>query len=316
MTVFRFAIDERSFRLAGLQAADVAPAIRALIGLVRELISTGHGVCFDPDMFNLPVWGGLTFYELFSAEEIDLSVDDEIEATTYFSPLLRWDEVGGAMPSTLDLTVANGPVETSGTIAWAHAQAPMKLRSAACIACSATRPLGLNDVTLAAGGKERVWFVDDMSGVQAYFRGLLSIHATAPSDFADLAPDAFPALDFVSNSFGGIKNMSRGLPQIAPDLVRHLAALSDHGEEVFRGAWINAPAAFGANGVNLSDENGKTKQNKVAKRERTKMISGKEISFWWHSKIEADRDRIHFNPDAVPGGGRILIGIFCRHLTN
>lgn len=107
--------------------------------------------------------------------------------------------------------------------------------------------------------------------------------------------------------------MSRGLPQIAPDIVHHLGALSDYGQTVFQAAWIGAGASFGARGVNLSDENGKTKQNQVARKERARLIDGKEVLFWWHTKIEPDRDRIHFNPDSVSSGSKILIGIFCRH---
>ena len=316
MTVFRFAIDDRSFRLAGLPAGDVALAIKALIGLVRDVTNAGHGVCFDPDMFTMPVWGGLSFYELFTAETLELSIDDQIAASTYFATIVRWDDVDGAAPTSLDVSVAGGPIETSGTLAWAHARASLKLSAAACISCVAARPLGLNDVQLIGSGLEKIWFVNDMPGVRDYLRGLLSTHTGAPVDLELLAGDAFPQLTFVNGSFAGIKSMSRGLPQIAPDIVRHLGTLSDYGQAVFKRPWIGAEASFGARGVSLSDENGKTKQNKVARKERVRTIDGQEVLFWWHTKIEPDRDRIHFNPDSVPGGGRILIGIFCRHLSN
>ncbi|MCA1197312.1 hypothetical protein K9B35_04985 [Sphingomonas sp. R647] len=316
MTVFRFAIDERSFQLTGLPADQVAPAIKALIDLLREVTNAGHRVCFDPDMFTMPIWGGLSFYELFTAGTVGLSVEDQIAATTYFATIVRWDDVNGPAPAALDVSVSGGPMETSGTLAWAHTRASLKLSAAACISCAATRPLGLNDVQLIGGGLEKIWFVNDMAGVRNFFRDLLSVHAGAPADLELLASDAFPELAFVNGSFAGIKSMSRGLPQIAPDIVRHLGALSDYGQAVFQAAWIDAEASFGARGVSLSDENGKTKQNKVARKERAREIDGQEILFWWHTKIEPDRDRIHFNPDRVPGGGKILIGIFCRHLTN
>lgn len=316
MTVFRFAIDERSFQLTGLHANQVAPAIKALIDLLREVTNAGHRVCYDPDMFVLPIWNGLSFYELFTAEAVGLTVEDQIAATTYISTIVRWDDVDGAAPAALEVSVAGGPTEISGTLAWVHARASLKLSAAACISCAAHRPLGLNDVQLIGGGLEKIWFVNDMAGVQDFFRGLLSAHAGAPADLELLAGDAFPALTFVSGSFAGIKNMSRGLPQIAPDIVRHLGALSDYGQVVFGAAWINAEASFGAKGVSLSDENGRTKQNNVARKERTRKVNGQEVLFWWHTKIEPDRDRIHFSPDNVPSGGNILIGIFCRHLTN
>jgi len=97
-------------------------------------------------------------------------------------------------------------------------------------------------------------------------------------------------------------------------LTKHLGVLSDHGKQIFKDPWINAPAMFGSYGVELSDENGKTKGNSKAEKERTININGTDIIFWWHSKLEPDRDRIHFYPDRIKDGGRLLVGIFCSHL--
>jgi hypothetical protein len=149
----------------------------------------------------------------------------------------------------------------------------------------------------------------------AYFRWLILETTRAPEQMADLASDAFPALQFVPGAFNGVKSMSKPYRDLADDLVKHLGALSDHGRRIFASSWQYASAEFGTLGVNLSDENGATKSNAAAKRERTRVYSGSDLVFWWHSKLQPDRDRIHFYPDAVPRGGAIVVGIFCRHLT-
>jgi hypothetical protein len=105
--------------------------------------------------------------------------------------------------------------------------------------------------------------------------------------------------------------MSKPYRELIEPLTKHLSVLSDHGKRVFSESWKDAPSKFGSHGINISDENGNTKSNSEARRERTRIFNGKEVVFWWHSKLEPDRDRIHFSPD---DRDRLLVGIFCRHL--
>ena len=130
-----------------------------------------------------------------------------------------------------------------------------------------------------------------------------------------LAPSAFPSVDFAPNAFNGISKMSKPYNELVGRLVRHLGVLSDHGNRIFSGPRDRVAQEFGSCGINVSDENGKTKANHVARNERTITIDGSDIIFWWHSKLERDRDRIHFYPDRIKDGGRLLVGIFCKHLT-
>ncbi|PKM11446.1 MAG: hypothetical protein CVV13_09085 [Gammaproteobacteria bacterium HGW-Gammaproteobacteria-3] len=60
-------------------------------------------------------------------------------------------------------------------------------------------------------------------------------------------------------------------------MTKNLGALSDHGKRIFSGPWSNAPAEFGSLGVELSDENGNTKGNNEARKERTFTINGTDI---------------------------------------
>lgn len=311
----RFVIDERSYLLAQLSADDVTAQIKAMLDFLEECQLAGHGVCYDRDLIYQQIWGGSTFWELFERDELPQLREYREKAAIQFSSMVFWEETREPQPAGLDVAVAGGPTETSGSIAWAHAQTSRGVNSAACIASEATRPIGRQQVELIGGSLEYVWFVSSKSDEINYVRDLLARHARTVQEFSDLACAAFPCLEFVEGCFGGIRDMSRAMQQIAPDLVHHLSALSDQGAAIFAGPWQDAPAQFGALGVSISDENGNTKQNMKARRERTLTVNGEQLHFWWHTKIAPDRDRIHIYPDGVADGRPILVGIFCHHLT-
>jgi hypothetical protein len=162
---------------------------------------------------------------------------------------------------------------------------------------------------------EEVCFVANAHDIEKYFRWLIAKYATTSDEIAELAAFAFTQLLFVPKCFDGIRRMSRPCRHLASTIVGHLAAFSDEGQTIFRGPRSMVPAKFGSLGVEISDENGNTKSNSQAKRERRIIFDGEELFFWWHSKIEPHRDRIHICPDRVANGGQIIVGIFCEHLT-
>jgi hypothetical protein len=159
-----------------------------------------------------------------------------------------------------------------------------------------------------------IWFVGTATLYLDYFRWLIVNTTKHPRGLEELSASAFPALRFAPDVFLGIKDMSKPYQEMIAKITEHLGALSDHGRRIFSGPWSQAPAEFGSLGVQLSDENGNTKQNSVARRERTVQIQGTKYVCWWHTKLEPDRDRIHFFPDDVKAG-KLLVGIMCRHLT-
>jgi hypothetical protein len=310
----RFAIDECSVDFDGLAVADVRSALRAFLEQITAIQADGHGVCYDEELFCRALRGGATFWDLFSPDsELQLDHEDCERAAAVFGAMTRWYELPPPQPTEVDVRVDGGPAETTGSVAWAHAQADRDLSAAACLSIAHGRPLGLHKVS--AGGVDRyVWFVGCQKGTEKYFRYLLEKHAQKPDDFADLASYAFPELRFVDGCFDGIRSMSRPCREIAPDIVNHLSAFSDAGRRIFSGPWQRAPAEFGSLHVDISDENGATKSDREAAAQRRRVVDGKAMYFWWHSKIGPDRDRIHISPDEVPAGGKIVIGILCMHL--
>lgn len=109
--------------------------------------------------------------------------------------------------------------------------------------------------------------------------------------------------------------MSLGYRDLVVPIVEALGVLSDEGSRIFAGSWQVAPQEFGSLGVTISDENGRTKSNKSAEKDHTRVYNGRSIPFWWHIKLQPDRDRIHIDASPVHDDGNIIVGIFCQHLT-
>src|SRR5271166_3854792 len=169
--------------------------------------------------------------------------------------------------------------------------------------------VGLLDATAS------VWFVSSARDAEYFFRWLIVEATVNPDEMEALSASAFRNLDFVTGAFNGIKSMSKPYRKLRQIIVVHLGAFSDEGARIFSGAWDRVPTEFGSLGVDISDENGDTKRNRIARIQRTRTVAGEQRVFWWHTRLERDRDRIHICPEKVRDRGRILVGIFCRHLT-
>ena len=310
----RFVVDENSLDLDGVSASLARAMILAFLDLVEEL-QADHGVCFDDELMSRPLLGNKTFWELFNEDAgLDLSRDDLERASIAFGPMQRWYELDDTELSITEVSVDGNTAETSGSIAWAHAQASRKGGVVACICAPHTRRTGVCKVVLKESARN-VWFVSNPVEVEGFFRWVIAQYADRADQIEALAPAAFRKLRFVDGCFGGIGQMSKPCRQLAPVIVHHLSAFSDHGERIFSPEdRSQVTAEFGALGVEITDENGKTKRNSRAAQQRIRFFEGENYYFWWHSKLERNVDRIHICPIIRGEGILLVVGIFCRHL--
>ncbi len=315
--ILRFVVDESEFNLSNVSPANRDSVIERFLDLIENAQDTGNDVCYDDELFQRTVLGAWTFWDLFdTTSQAQLSRETMERAASIFSSLPRWYEVDDLTPESFDVCIDGGPTQTIASVAWAHGRTiGGGLSSPACLRLDVPGAASGELSVEVAGVSEGMWFAKDSEELKLYWRWLLAAHASHQDHIAAFAAHAFPQLDFVDRCFDGITKMSRSCRNIAPDIVRHLGALSDHGPRIFSGPWSSVPQEFGQFRVDISDENGGTKQNGTARQEREYDLSGTKIYFWWHTKIDRDQDRIHIYPNTVATTGKILVGIFCRHLT-
>jgi hypothetical protein len=312
----RFIIDETSWNFDGLEPGLCIEALEEMLDRIDDAQLQGHGCCYSDDLFNMSVRDGRSFYELYADDSpIQIPPEVRIRIAAAFSRLRPWQDIEAPWPEELNPAIAGASPEFAPSIAWAHAQTMLGAnRAVACITHPIRRTSGRIDVTVA-GATTPIWFVSASRDAECFFRWLIVQTTDNPDEMEAFSTSAFRNLDFVKGAFNGIKSMSKPYRELRTEIVTHLAAFSDEGSRIFSGPWDRVPAEFGSFGVDISDENGATKSNRRAQNERTRLVEGEMRVFWWHSKLEPDRNRIHICPEKVREGGRILVGIFCRHLT-
>lgn len=311
----RFVIDETSWKFNGLSQADFLKDLESFLDLMDSQIEQGHTICYSENLFFFEVFKNFSFYELYNPSGlifVPRHVQERI--AIIFSHLQHWEDFEN-LPLSFDVEInQNKIIESAPSIAWAHHQNKnYVIDTIGCLVYPSGRTSGFLDVEVS----ETViplWFISDQISCLKFFRWIILHGTTAPSQMERFSPSAFPELDFIPGVFNGIKNMSKPYGALVEDLVHHLSVFSDYGKNIFSELYIDAPGKFGSYNLNVSDENGGTKSNSQAKKDHTRTFKGKEIQFWWHSKLEPDRDRIHIDPSPLKSSGKIIVGIFCRHL--
>ncbi|MBD9358832.1 hypothetical protein [Methylomonas albis] len=310
-----FVIDETSWHFDELEQNNCIEALEVMLDLLDDAHDQGQLACYSEELFETVVWQNKTFYGLYEPDS-PMAIPWEVQerVASIFGRLPKWQELDSYEPRDFDVQIDNNGKEFAPSIAWAHEQTIQnKANAVACLVFPAVRPVGNHAVTVN-NRIANLWFIGDFQSYRGYFRWLILDTTKNPDEMARFAASAFPSIDFIPDSFNGIKDMSKPYRDLVEPLTMHLSALSDHGKRIFLGSWQNVTAEFGSLGVDITDENGNTKGNSQARRERTINVNGEDVVFWWHSKLEPDRDRIHFSPDKIANGGPLLVGIFCHHL--
>jgi hypothetical protein len=312
--VTRFVVDSGSINFTGV--GDHDSYIDSFLDLVDDVLELGHEVFFDDELFNRPLVGEKTLWELFGDDSpVFLTTGLRQRLAALFGAMPRWDTLDLPWPESFDVVLDGSEAFESPSIAWTHKQSTdAGLNSPACLCAAGTRTTGMVDVTVD-GFTRPVWMIAQLEHIEGFFRWLIGSYSTHTDHFEEYCKSAFKNVYFTSKCFDGISGMSKPLRQIAPNIVRHLGSISDHGARIFLGPRQRVQAEFGALGIEVTDENGNTKSKVTAAKERKVTVDGEEHYFWWHCKLEPDRDRIHFCPDRIAESGQIMVGIFCRHLT-
>lgn len=314
MTI-RFVLDERSLSLDGLAPSAGVEVLEQFLDRIDDAALDNREVLYSSEFFETPILGELCFWDLCDpTSPIVLPKEVQERAAAAFGTLARWDE-GEDWPADFNVSVNGEAAQNLPSVAWAHFRnSNPHSEIIACISSSTRGYTGFHDVLNSAVSRP-VWFLETDRDAEFFYRWVSSEHSGSPAGLAEFALASFKNLRFVEGCWTGIRAMTGQYRDLARVIVEHLGALSDEGQRIFSGPWQQAPAEFGSVGIDISDENGGTKQNGRARQERRIIVDGNERFFWWHTKLEPHQNRIHIWPDDVPTGGKIIVGIFCHHLT-
>lgn len=180
---------------------------------------------------------------------------------------------------------------------------------------------GSVEVTLN-GASTCLWFVTTAESRTDFFRAWLASNPPAPHDFEDFLGRAFPRLEWCDGAANGLRtNKSLFFGAHFPTTLVHLAVLNDDCAQLFTEETNNAKREklLDAVGVSASPESPNTRKSATKAAQRRREWKGREVHFWWHTKIRYNHGRIHFyheprSKDEAPTYGTIIVGICTDHL--
>jgi hypothetical protein len=312
----RYVMDETCLDFNGCTNEEYINSLEYVLDVLDDAILAGYDCFYSSEMFLRLVYNEFSIWELFNPQSpIAISAEVRIRLAVIFSKLKSIQDFDDEDIYKSSFKFKETGVECCHSVAWACF---IMLSGADEIAICITSNLSCNEGLLIMEsdlGCVDLWFVASQKSSQNMFRWIICNFTSSPSEMENYASYAFTNLNFIEGAFNGIKGMSKPYANLLEPIVKHLSTLSDEGERIFSGRREDIEAEFGAYGVNLSDENGATKRNSRTKSERTAKFKNQDRHFWWHTKLEKHKDRIHFCPADLPSGGKIIIGIFCYHLS-
>ena len=293
----RFVVDEAGFR--GLSKATLEEGFERLVERLQlcgtDRVALCSGVWSEIiDGRPLTTW-------LFEPGLLDREVANALASA--LTRLPNWDETV-QVPTTVALSVAGSP-HRSASVAMA-AEQTFGGRAVGCV--SAGSHCGSLSVQ-SPNGKTDIVFVGSKEDVLAFFRAIPEIENLDEAAYFANASDAFPGLHFVLEKTS-FKKFEEDYPTVRVKVTHHLSVLNDHARNVIGNA--TATKELRARGVDASPENGNTKGDRAAMRERTVLVGTREVVCGWHTKIRPHRDRIYFNATDLPF---VVVGVFHAHLT-
>ncbi|HBN9623299.1 hypothetical protein Q8W96_18210 [Pseudomonas aeruginosa] len=307
----QFVIDDMEFIFSEEANFDNIERLEVLLDLLDDIWSDGWVTYYSEELFYKEVGWGRTLYELY-ADDAPLKIPRNVQERlgALFSRLPKCDD-SDDIPESFELQVDEESVEAVA-VAWAAYQISLG-RPTACVVLGGGRLEGPVRV-VSDYGDIKIWFVSDDECYRSFVRWLIACCSRNTHEMECYASSAFPNLIFLEGVFGGIKSMAKGYLELREPITRHLSVFSDYGCEIFSGDRAKISARFGAFGVDISNENGNTRQDADAVAARKRIYNGEELEFFWHSKIERHQNRIHICPDKVFELGKIVVGVFCLHL--
>ena len=304
----RFVVDENSLMLDRVCVGEREAEIESIIDELQALFEGGEHVDI------LSGWGSLNCLE--GEDVANILAHGNVFDRDNSSLLLRllgrcgaWDED----PNTVvdDEVVVDQEPHHSFGIAWARKMV-LAGRGMAVITAPHRFSGGTYTVSrLTQPATVDVVFVATPTDHPRFYRTLYSVENVPEGEFFEIAAKAFPSLAFAPTlnfqHFEGAYALSR------PEVVHHLSLINDRFLELYKAELGSSRSISMRLGIAVSIE-GQNRMNQAFMRYRDAKFGGHVYRCEWHSKLELHRNRIYFHIGDEGTDGRVLIGVFHRHL--
>ena len=239
-----------------------------------------------------------------------LDRDQSLRLLTLLDQCVAWSRPA-AVDADSEIIVDGTPCQGDG-IAWAREKAILKNWTAV-VTTPRRFAAGVHSVDKSAQSLPvDVYFTVSTEDHPGFFRLLYEWEDVSESDFFERARLAFPRLVFAADiTFRKFQGAYRTL---RPKVVDHLGRINDRFPEVYAAEKGMPNEVSSRLGIQVSIE-GNTRSSERLMRLRDVEFRGQVYRCEWHSKLEPNRNRIHFLVIDGRAETKILIGIFHEHLA-
>lgn len=302
----RYVVDESAFTFGSTEWNAVSRDLRALADQLLALREAEQTVGLVSGWGAIECLTGVDLATVLSAP-VHPDRDLRLRLLGLLDKCQAWDESPGVVIHPL--VTINGVSTQSFGIAWAHASVASRRGMAAVTMphtqCRGSCRVGCCGVVVA------IHFVVSSADHAPFHRSLYELEDVAESDFWSVARLAFPELVFAEALT--FRRFAGPYVHLRSAVVLHLGALNDRFLDAFHGERGDSRRVSARLGIDVSRE-GATRASESLMRLRDVQHGNLTYRCEWHTKLEPNRNRIHFHPGDAGTQGRVFIGVFVDHL--
>ncbi|WP_158625854.1 hypothetical protein [Corallococcus carmarthensis] len=310
----RFVLDDAAWSPAELSKQDLEESLDSLTDRLQVIRERSEGVSLYDGIWDIALVGPDTLTSLLydAANPRNLHRDVRRRLSRQIDQISNHTFGDKSLPEFTAMIAGKPLLAPSAVYAWKNIE---HNKNIACVTPRSSGRIGALPVSLTEGPLLDVHYVNNNSSHLSFFRSLISAENADGTTFAQFAKSAFPALHFAENAWRGLRDLSRPFRERREEITHHLSVLNDHGARIFAlQEHRHIEKEFHALGISISTETKETIDDNYYCSFRKMEYASEILVFDWHTKIEPHIDRIHIHPGTKSSEGRVIIGIFTRHL--
>lgn len=306
--VGKYFVDEIGFNFDDDSDAAISDAFSEFVDLLEHAKEEGGRVCYSETIWDISTSSGRSLMDLLYIP----SGIDEVSRRLLYSLLQKSQAID--TPAQGGIVSASDPEVSASAGATLCALEVLNKKPASILTTRQSEVRGDARIRLREGNSEvEVFFVATEEDFKHFWRRVPEACEIPAHAIEAIADRAFPESRFIEGVWAGAKEFEGDDIINRRRLIHHLSGLNDHFLSVYSST--NDPNRISAEmgsiaGIDCSKESNKTRRNSKAMASRIRSTGKKDITFEWHTKFEAHRNRIHFAIDE----GKLYIGVFCKHL--